>query len=303
MNPPFPLFICGSTASGKSDFALELALRHGGEIVNADAFQLFRGMAVVSAAPTAEALARVPHHLYGVLEPSAGCDARHYAEMARPVIAEILARGKSAIITGGSGLYLKFLTHGEDPLPAGDARLRAELEVRELDDLMDELRRLDPVEAGRVDARNRRYVSRALEICLLSGRPASVQRDAWAAAARQREQNLRGWWLRRTRADLHQRIQLRTAAMLDGGAIEEVAALDGISKSTCEQAIGVREIRALRAGEISRAQCAELIAAATRQYAKRQETWFRRETWLVERWAGEEMGDLPLIPMPSRPET
>jgi len=200
--------------------------------------------------------------------------------MAKPVIEEIQSRGKTPIITGGSGLYLKFLTHGPAPLPAGDAKLRAELDARPLEGLVAQLRSLDPVEAARTALQNRRFVSRALEICLLTGQKASDLRDQWETQTREISASLRGVVIQRTRPDLHARIALRTKTMLDGGALEEVAALARVS-SNCEKAIGFREIRAHIAGEIDRATCEELINAATRQYAKRQETWFRRETWLT----------------------
>lgn len=275
-----PFYICGPTASGKSAFALEMAERLDGEIVNADAFQLYRGLEIVSAAPPAEERARVPHHLYGVLEPTEAADAGTYMRLAKPVIEEIQSRGKTPIITGGSGLYLKFLTHGPAPLPTGDATLRAELDARPLDDLVAELQRLDHVEAARTALQNRRFVSRALEICRLTGQKASDLRDQWETKTRDISASLRGLVIQRTRPDLHARIAIRTRAMLDGGAIEEVAALKQVSPN-CEKAIGFREIRSLLAGEIDRATCEELINAATRQYAKRQETWFRREKWLV----------------------
>jgi len=276
------MFVCGPTASGKSALALEMAHQLGGEIVNADAFQLYRGLDVLTAAPPEHERAIVPHHLYGVLDPSEKTDAGSYMRMARPMIEEIQSRGKTPIVTGGSGLYLKFLTHGPAPLPTGDAKLRADLDARPLDDLVAQLRALDPVEAARTALQNRRFVSRALEICLLTGQKASELRDQWESQTREISASLRGIVIRRTRPDLHARIAARTRAMLDGGAIEEVAALTKVS-TNCEKAIGFREIRALIAGEIDRATCGELINAATRQYAKRQETWFRREKWLEPR--------------------
>jgi tRNA dimethylallyltransferase len=251
-----------------------------GEIVNADAFQLYRGLEIVSAAPSPDELTLVPHHLYGALEPTERADAQLYVNLAKPVIEEIQSRGKTPIITGGSGLYLKFLTHGAAPLPTADAALRAEMDARPLDDLVDELKSLDPVEASRTALQNRRFVSRALEICLLSGEKASDLRDGWAARTAEISSRLRGIVIQRTRQDLHARIAIRTRSMLTGGAIAEVEALKEISNN-CEKAIGFREIRSLIAGEIDRATCEELINAATRQYAKRQETWFRREAWLT----------------------
>ena len=275
-----PYYICGPTASGKSALALEMAERLNGEIVNADAFQLYRGLEIVSAAPSAAELASWPHHLYGVLAPTESADAQRYVNFAKPVIAEIQSRGKTPIITGGSGLYLKFLTHGAAPLPTADATLRKEMDARPLADLVAQLQQLDPVEASRTALQNRRFVSRALEICLLSGQKASDLRDGWEAKTAEISSQLKGLVIQRSRADLHARIALRTKAMLDGGALEEVAALSNVS-TNCGKAIGFREIRALLAGEINRAACEELVNAATRQYAKRQETWFRREKWLV----------------------
>lgn len=282
MIPPDPsrlFFVCGPTASGKSARALELARKLDGEIVNADAFQLYRGVEVLTAAPAAEDRRLVPHHLYGVLEPNQTIDAMAYLRRVVPVVDEVLARGKLPIITGGSGLYLKFLSHGPSPLPPGDPALRAELDALPLDVLVARLRELDPVEAARTALANRRYVSRALEVCLLAGVPCSSLRDDWERATRARAAALRGIVLTPPRAELHQRISIRTRAMLATGAIEEVAALGEISPGL-GKAIGLREIRRHLAGDVSRDECADLIDAATRQYAKRQQTWFRREHWL-----------------------
>ncbi len=273
------IYVCGATASGKTSYAFELASSIGGEIVNGDAFQLFRGIETLSAAPTAEEMAVVPHHLFGVLDPEDRCDAGRYTEMACKLISDIHSRGNTAVVVGGSGLYLKFLTHGPSPLPQGDGKLREQMDARPLEELFAELERLDPAEAAQVDRHNPRYVSRALEICLLSGKKVSELRDGWAEKTRGIESTLNGVWLIRSREELHRRIALRTEKMLSRGAIEEIAALEGASGSW-EKAIGVKEIRRFLAGEISRSECAELITAATRQYAKRQETWFRREKWL-----------------------
>lgn len=276
-----PIFICGATASGKSALALEMARELDGEVVNADAYQLYRGLEILTAAPFAEDRELVPHHLYGVLDPGEKMDAGKYLRMAQPVIGEIQGRGMTPVVVGGSGLYLKFLTHGPAPLPEGDPALRSEMHARPLDDLVSQLRSLDPAEAARTNLRNRRYVERALEICLLTGGKASELRDQWQAKTLEVEAGLRGILIRRDRADLHARIAARTRTILDGGAIGEVAALDVVS-ANCEKAIGFREIRGLLEGRIDRAACEELVNAATRQYAKRQETWFRREKWLSQ---------------------
>ncbi|QJE99004.1 tRNA (adenosine(37)-N6)-dimethylallyltransferase MiaA [Luteolibacter luteus] len=278
--PPEQLFfVCGPTAAGKSARALELAAELDGEIVNADAFQLYRGVEVLTAAPPQEDLGKAPHHLYGVLSPAEPVDAMAWLRMVLPVIDELLSRGKTPVITGGSGLYLKFLSHGPSPLPPGDPVLREELEALSLTELVSRLQAVDPVEAARTDLNNRRYVSRALEVCILAGVPCSSLRDDWEQASAARESKLRGELVLRDRPALHERIAKRTRAMLKGGAIEEVAALTDAAPGL-EKAIGLGEIRRHLAGEIDLVECEELINAATRQYAKRQETWFRREKWL-----------------------
>ena len=277
---PSPIYLCGPTASGKTALALELAEKHDGEIVNADAFQLYRGLEVLTAAPLEAERGTVPHHLFSVLDPSIANDAMAYTRLARPLITDILARGRTPIVTGGSGLYLKFLTHGASPLPTGDAALREEMDALSLDELFQQLQELDPAEAARIEKQNRRFVSRALEICKLTGQKASELRDSWEKSTAERSASLRGYVIQRTRPELHARIERRTRRMLKDGAIEEVAALGPLS-ITCQKAIGLPQIQALLRGEIDHATCEEQILIATRQYAKRQETWFRRETWLT----------------------
>lgn len=278
-DPERMFFVCGPTAAGKSAHALRVADELDGEIVNADAFQLYRGVEVLTAAPPAEDRAKVPHHLYGVLSPAEPVDAMAYLRMVVPVIGEIVSRGKLPVITGGSGLYLKFLSHGPSPLPPGNAAMRAELDALSLEDLVKRLQELDPVEAARTDLHNRRYVSRALEVCLLAGVPCSTLRNDWEHVTEARASKLRGTLILRPRPELHERIAKRTRAMLQGGAIGEVGALTEVAPGL-EKAIGLGEIRRHLSGEIGLATCEELINAATRQYAKRQETWFRREAWL-----------------------
>jgi len=275
-----PFYVCGPTASGKSARALALARLWDGEIVNADAFQLYRGLETITAAPTADELTGVPHHLYGVLDPSETCDSGRYLRMAQPVIDDIIARGKIPLITGGSGLYLKFLTHGPSPLPRGDASLRAALDATPLESLVAELCAVDPVEAAQINQQNRRYVSRAVEIFRLTGIPASAQRRNWEHVTAAKEKELRGIVLQVPRPLLHERIAARCFQMLENGAIEEIATHRHHLSQTCRKAIGVPQIIDLLDGKIDRDTCLQLITQATRQYAKRQETWFRRETWL-----------------------
>lgn len=242
------------------------------EIINADAFQAYRGMEILSAAPSAEDRQSHVHHLFGHLDPAKENDAAEYSRAARETIGEVSLRAQP-LVTGGSGLYLKALTHGLAPTPKGDPLLRAELESLSLDDLVERYRHLDPDGAAAMNLKNRRYVIRNLEICLLAGRPASELKKEWATPA----PTLQAVVLQRERSDLDERITRRTQAMFAAGVVAEVARL-GVVSVTAEKAIGLREIRSLLRGEITESDCQEAIRVATRRYAKRQETWFRRET-------------------------
>ncbi len=262
-------YLLGPTAVGKSALAVALAERVGGEIVGADAFQIYRGLDVLSAKPSAAQRARVPHHLVGEVPLSEPFDVAKYRARAEARIADIVARGRVAIVCGGTGLYIRALTHGLSDMPGADTALRAELEKEPLSALVARLRELDPASA--VDMQNPRRVIRALEVCLLGGRPFSSYRSGWENVP-----NVRGVILSRGREDLAARIATRTGMMFAEGVMEEVAAIGEVGP-TASQMLGLREIRALLAGEMSRADCLAAIAQATRQYAKRQMTWFRRE--------------------------
>jgi tRNA dimethylallyltransferase len=241
---------------------------------------VYKGIETLSAAPSVEELAQAPHHLFSVLDISEEFDAQRYRELARPVIADVQSRGKVPIIVGGSGMYLKFLTHGPSPVPSSNPELRAELEKRSDAFLTSELQSLDPEGAEMTNLQNRRYVIRALEICLLSGQKMSEIKNDWKTASAEIEKSLSGALIQWEAEPLRQRIALRTKLMLEHGAIEEVKNAPNFSV-TCEKAIGVPQIRAYLAGEIDRAACEEKIFFATCQYAKRQRTWFKKETWLT----------------------
>ncbi len=269
-----PFYLTGPTASGKSGVAVALAECIGGEIVNADAFQLYRGLDTLTAKPSRVERERVPHHLYDALDPESLCDAQRYRELALPVIADIAGRGIWPIVVGGSGLYIKALSHGLAELPKGDEALRVELRALPLDEKVRRLLALDPEAVQNVPLANPRYVERALEICMITGKPQSVLRQNFA----QTEPWGSGVVLSWEREALYARINQRVLAMLDAGVLTEVAAFDG--KGGLEKAIGVRELRAHLAGECTLAEAVVAMQQATRRYAKRQGTWFRRETWL-----------------------
>ncbi|MEM7011533.1 MAG: tRNA (adenosine(37)-N6)-dimethylallyltransferase MiaA [Verrucomicrobiota bacterium] len=283
-----PIYIAGPTGCGKSAVAVRLAEKIGGEIVNADAFQIYGELRIITARPSREDEERVPHHLYGAFSCMESCDASRYAEHAEPIVAEIAARGQTPIIVGGSGLYIKALTHGLQDAPPADPEIRAELNALSLQQLQDRLRELDPASADRIDPQNRRYVQRATEICLITGRPASEAREAWEND----DPTLRGIVLTRPREELYERINQRVDLMIDEGAIEEVAAVETWSE-TAIKAIGVREIQQLLNGEIDKAECVAQIQQASRRFAKRQLTWFNREKWLTPMSADETIENLP----------
>lgn len=272
---PAPFFITGPTACGKSALAVALAERAGGEIVNADAFQLYAGMDLLTAKPTSTEMRRVPHHLYSVLPLTESCDAQRYRQMALPVIEGISARGLTPIIVGGSGLYIKALSHGLAELPATDPALRAHLATLSHEEKRAQLLQLDPDAEINVPLANPRYVDRALEVCLLTGQPQSRLRRTFEATPPAGTGVSLVW----PRPVLHARIEQRTRQMLEAGLLEEVRHLPPTGL-TADKAIGLREMRAHLAGEMPLDEAATLMTQATRQYAKRQLTWFRRETWL-----------------------
>jgi tRNA dimethylallyltransferase len=275
-------FIVGPTATGKSEIAAEIASQLNAEIINADAFQIYRGLDQLTAKPDKATLAKAPHHLLSAVSLSEEMNVEKFRAAAVEAIRDVHARGKLAIIPGGSGLYVKALTHGLSRLPAADPNLRAQLSELSLDELCQQLIELDPEAARRVDVKNRRRVARALEICLLTGRPVSEQRaqvvaaDAVRGQPRSASAATTGFFIFRERAELYERIDRRVEKMFADGAVEEVRALREIG-STAEKALGLREIRALLAGEISGAECIAKIQQATRHYAKRQLTWFQRQ--------------------------
>ncbi len=287
-------FIVGPTATGKSELAAELARETGAEIVSADAFQIYRGLDLLTAKPDALTLAKAPHHLIGTTPLREKMNAEKYRRVASRVIEEIHARGKLAIVVGGSGLYIKALTHGLMPLPQSDPKLREKLDEMSLGELHAQLAEVDPEAIQKIDRKNRRRVVRALEICLLTGKPLSTQREQSPVAASlceaqrpdvmmtcqrgaSQSEAATGIFVFRDREELYSRINRRVEIMFENGVIEEVKTAGRVS-TTASQMIGFREVRQLLNGETSISQCIAAIQQATRRYAKRQLTWFRRQT-------------------------
>jgi tRNA dimethylallyltransferase len=283
-SPAPVVVIAGPTASGKSRLALDVAVRFGGTVINADAMQLYRGLAVLTAAPDAAARARVPHRLYGVVDPADPCSAGRWRTMATAEIEAAIAAGRLPVVTGGTGLYLRSLMVGIARIPPVPAGIRAEVRERLARDgaksLHAELARCDAEGAVRLQPADGQRVARALEVFRATGKPLS----AWVRGPPD------GGGLPRfrflvlllmpPRADLYARINGRFMEMVAAGALDEVRALAarGLDPSLpALKALGVPELMRHLAGEITQDDAVRLGQRATRRYAKRQVTWFRHQ--------------------------
>jgi tRNA dimethylallyltransferase len=280
----FLVAVVGPTGSGKSDLALELAERFDGEIVNCDSLQVYRHFDIGSAKLPAAERRGTPHHLIDILDPGALFTAGDYARLARQAIAGITERGRLPIVAGGTGFYLRALLEGLFEGPARDQPLRDRLAAREArrpGALHRLLTRFDPETAARIHAHDVPKVTRALEVCLLARRPASE-------LFRQGRDALRGYaWLKLGllpgREALHQRLDARCQAMFEGGLVEEarrILALGYPPSIKPFESLGYRQALQLIHGELNLREAIFYAQRTTRQYAKRQITWFRRETGL-----------------------
>ena len=288
--PPV-IAILGPTATGKSALGLALAERLDGEIVNADALQVYRGFDLGTAKPTPEERRRVPHHLVDVLDPTERYSAGEFARRARRAIGEIRSRHRRPVVVGGSGLYVRALLEGISPVPPGDPEVRAGLRERldreGLGPLFRELRTRDPETAERLPPGDTQRILRALEVVEVSGTPLSE----WIARRPYGEDRLEAVRLGLTlpRKLLYDSLERRVTRMVERGWVSEVGSLlsRGVPLSApAFQAIGYREIARHVAGEWSLERAVEETVRATRRFAKRQLTWFRRErdvVWLDAR--------------------
>lgn len=268
-------FLVGPTAAGKSEIAVAAALQCDAEIIGADAFQVYQGLEFLTAKPGADLRRKVRHHLIGEIPLGEKFDAARYRELALGRIREIEERGKRALVVGGTGLYVRALAQGLSDLPGASPELRKKIEALTLAQLQEKYAALDPSGMERIDRQNRRRLVRAIEVSLLAGAPFSSLRADWSgkkAAAIP----VPGVMLELERPELYGRIDERVRRMFANGVIEEVRTA-GEAGLTAAQAIGYSEIRAHLRGEMSKEECVTAIQRRTRQYAKRQLTWLRRE--------------------------
>ncbi len=273
------IYLTGPTAAGKTAVGVALARRLGAEVVALDSMTLYRGMDIGTAKPTAEERGGVPHHLIDVLDPWEAASVADYRARALVVVADLEARGRRALFVGGTALYLKALLRGLFEGPAADPTLRRSLEEeadRRGDPAMhDRLATLDPPTAARLHPNDRRRVIRALEVIGATGRPISEQQVEHGRPA---PGEVPVFALERPRAELLGRIDRRVEAMFAAGLVEEVRGLQSGARPigpVASQGVGYREVLDLLAGRVDRPRAVAMTQARTRQFAKRQATWFR----------------------------
>jgi tRNA dimethylallyltransferase len=282
MSRPRILCLVGPTASGKSALALELADRFAGEIVSADSRQVYRRLDIGTAKPSPAERVRVAHHCLDLVEPGAPFDVARFRDAAGAAIADILARGRTAVVAGGTGLYVRVLLHGLCPAPPVSPVLRTALRrllaVRGAPALHRTLAALDPESAARLEPRDGVRIVRALEVGVVSGVPLSRWQAEHGFAERPYEALVVG--LERPTAELDARIAARARAMVDAGFLDEVRRLheEGLAADApglC--AVGYAELRGCLEGRADLESAVAAMVLATRRFAKRQRTWFRRE--------------------------
>lgn len=278
------ILICGPTATGKTRLGVALAKALGGEVVSADSMQVYRDLVIGTARPTQEEMAGVPHHMMGVADPRENYSVARYVQEATACVEDIFRRGRQPIVVGGTGLYLDALCQGRsfsDFRPETGVRIRLQAQAAQggLDALWEQLRQVDPETAARLHPHDAKRIIRALEVWYDTGQTIS-QHNRQTQTQPPRYQGVTIALTYRDRQDLYQRIDQRVDQMMARGLAEEVRALlaAGIPRtSTAMQAIGYKElVRALDAGE-DLAPAVEEIKRRSRQYAKRQLTWFRRK--------------------------
>ncbi|MGR4867047.1 tRNA (adenosine(37)-N6)-dimethylallyltransferase MiaA [Caulobacter sp. LARHSG274] len=282
--PDTPItLIAGPTASGKSALALRLARALDGEIVNADSMQLYAGLRVLTAGPSPEELAQAPHHLFAVADAADGWSVGRWLSAAAAALAEIAARGRHAIVVGGTGLYFRALTHGlaeVPPVPETQREVSGLLYAAQGEPAFrDLLAALDPAAEVRIEVGDRQRLVRAHAVAVATGKPLTAwQTDTKPTLA---AGTWRGLVLDPPRPELYARCDARLGLMVEHGALDEVAAMEARDLDPslpALKAVGYRELAAHLRGETSLDEALDAARQETRRYAKRQMTWFRNQT-------------------------
>jgi tRNA dimethylallyltransferase len=274
------IVICGATATGKSDLAVALASEIDGEVINADSMQLYKGMDIGTAKITDEERRGIPHHLMDLLEVTEDANVAWYQEKAREKITEVHSRNKSAIIVGGTGLYIKAILDDlnfPDTDPVVRTALELEYATKGIGPLFERLEKLDPAAALAIDRANSRRVIRALEVIEITGQPFTANLPRKEST---KYPNALQFGLVMDREILSDVISSRVERMWKAGLVEEVERLieSGITRgTTAQKALGYSQVIAFKEGKISEEEAIEETKRATRQYARRQETWFSRD--------------------------
>ncbi len=282
--------IAGPTASGKTALAATLAKELNGEVVSCDSMQVYRRMDIGTAKPTLEEMQGIPHHMIDVAEPWEDFSVSRYCEMAAPIVDDIISRGKTAVIAGGTGLYMDALIRGNAfaPFPATGVRerLEAQADAEGMEAMLSRLRAVDPDAARRLHLSDRKRILRALEVYLETGETITEHNRKTQAVPPRYSPLWLGLDFAR-RGELYRRIDLRVGLMLEQGLVEEIRGLlaDGIpEKATAMQAIGYKEFVDALDGRCTIEEAADQVRQSSRRYAKRQLTWFRRNKaihWLI----------------------
>ena len=292
--------IAGPTASGKTALAVELAKALDGEVISCDSMQIYKYMDIGTAKPTWEEMEGIPHHMLDVAEPWEEFSVSRYCEMADPIVQDILARGRTAIIAGGTGLYMDALIRGNTFAPCPSTGMREKLEQKAdeigMEAMLEQLRSIDPEAAGRLHLADRKRILRALEVYYETGETITAH-NLKTQSLPDKYQPV--WFALEDedRAELYARINRRVDQMLEIGLLQEITALleRGIpEKCTAMQAIGYKEFLDALAGRCTVEEAAEQVKQSSRHYAKRQLTWFRRNPavhWL-RRKKGETTGEI-----------
>ncbi len=272
------LCVVGPTASGKTRLSIALCKQFNGEVLSCDSMQLYRGMTIGTAKPTPEEMQGIPHHMIDVADPGESFSVSRYVEMADPILQDILARGKTCVIVGGTGLYVDSLIAGRRFAPYPETGKRQELEAMDIERVIELLRRVDPESAARIPPADHKRLIRAAEVYLETGKTIT-QHNRETQAIPPKYHPL---WLGLdfpNRAELYARIDRRVDEMLAQGLMEEIQGLLAAGTpptATSLQAIGYKEPMAALRGEMTMQEAVEKIKQESRRYAKRQLTWFRR---------------------------